>query len=86
MKQEFKISRSKFDELQAELNYLKTTRSNEVEARIKAARDLGDLSENPEYDDAREEKAYVITRIDELEHILLHAVIVEEGGMPAGRG
>ena len=43
-KQEFKMSQARFDELQAELNYLKTTRSDEVAEQIKVARGFGDLS------------------------------------------
>ena len=45
MKKEFKMSQSRFDELQKELNYLKTTRSDEVAEMIKVARGFGDLSE-----------------------------------------
>ena len=47
-KQEFKMSQARFDELQKELNYLKTTRSDEVAEQIKVARGFGDLSENSE--------------------------------------
>ena len=43
MKKEFKMSQSRFDELQKELNYLKTTRSDEVAEMIKVARGFGDL-------------------------------------------
>ena len=48
MKKEFKMSQARFDELQKELNYLKTTRSDEVAEQIKVARGFGDLSENSE--------------------------------------
>ena len=50
MKKEFKMSQSRFDELQTELNFLKTTRSDEVAEMFKVARGFGDLSENSEYD------------------------------------
>ena len=77
-KQEFKMSQARFDELQKELNYLKTTRSDEVAEQIKVARGFGDLSENSEYDEAKNEQGKLYSRIAEVENILLHAVIVEE--------
>jgi len=82
-KQEFKMSQARFDELQKELTYLKTTRSDEVAEQIKIARGFGDLSENSEYDEAKNEQGKLYSRIAEIENILLHAVIVEEGDMPA---
>ena len=77
-KQEFKMSQARFDELQKELNYLKTTRIDEVAEQIKVARGFGDLSENSEYDEAKNEQGKLYSRIAEVENILLHAVIVEE--------
>ena len=85
MKKEFKMSQSRFDELQKELNYLKTTRSDEVAEMIKVARGFGDLSENSEYDEAKNEQGKLYSRIGELENVLLHAVIIEEGDMPTDR-
>ena len=85
MKQEFKMSRTRFDELEKELNFLKTTRSDEVAEMIKVARGFGDLSENSEYDEAKNEQGKLYSRISELENILLHAVIMEEGDMPTGQ-
>ena len=85
MKKEFKMSQARFDELQKELNYLKTTRSDEVAEMIKVARGFGDLSENSEYDEAKNEQGKLYSRIGELENILLHAVILEEGDMPTGQ-
>ena len=82
-KQEFKMSQARFDELQAELNYLKTTRSDEVAEQIKVARGFGDLSENSEYDEAKNEQGKLYSRIAEVENILLHAVIVEESDLPS---
>ena len=83
MKKEFKMSQERFDELQKELNYLKTTRSDEVAEMIKVARGFGDLSENSEYDEAKNEQGKLYSRIGELENILLHAVVIEEEDMPA---
>ena len=85
MKQEFKMSRTRFDELGKELNFLKTTRSDEVAEMIKVARGFGDLSENSEYDEAKNEQGKLYSRISELENILLHAVILEEGDLPTGQ-
>ena len=85
MKKEFKMSQARFDELQKELNYLKTTRSDEVAEMIKVARGFGDLSENSEYDEAKNEQGKLYSRISELENILLHAVVLEEGDMPTGQ-
>ena len=82
MKKEFKMSQSRFDELQKELNYLKTTRSDEVAEMIKVARGFGDLSENSEYDEAKNEQGKLYSRIGELENVLLHAVIIEESDLP----
>ena len=72
------MSQARFDELQKELNYLKTTRSDEVAEQIKVARGFGDLSENSEYDEAKNEQGKLYSRIAEVENSLLHAVIVED--------
>ena len=71
MKKEFKMSQARYDELQKELNYMKTTRSDEVAEMIKVARGFGDLSENSEYDEAKNEQGKLYSRIAELEEILL---------------
>lgn len=63
--------------LEEELNYLKLVRRKEVAERIKAARELGDLSENAEYEDAKNEQAFVEGRILALEKILRHARVTE---------
>ena len=78
MEKEFRMSQSRFDELNEELNYLKTTRSDEVAEQIKVARGFGDLSENSEYDEAKNEQGKLYSRIAELENVLQHAVIVDE--------
>ena len=85
MKKEFKMSQARYDEMQKELNYMKTTRSDEVAEMIKVARGFGDLSENSEYDEAKNEQGKLYSRISELENILLHAVIIEEDDMPVGQ-
>ena len=78
MEKEYKMSAARAEELQKELNYLKTTRSDEVAEQIKVARGFGDLSENSEYDEAKNEQGKLYSRIAELEEIIQHIVIVDE--------
>ena len=78
MKKEYKMSAERKEELQNELTYLKTVREQEVADLIKEARGFGDLSENSEYDEAKNEQGKLYSRIAEVEDILLHAVIVDE--------
>ena len=78
MAKEYKISSARLQELNEELEYLKTTREREVAEQIKEARSFGDLSENSEYDEAKTEQAKLYGRIAEVEDILAHAVIIEE--------
>ena len=61
-----------------ELEYLKTVVRKEVAEKIKVARSFGDLSENSEYDEAKNEQAKVEARISEIENILKHAKIIDE--------
>ena len=83
MAKEYKITSARLKELEAELNYLKTTREKEVAELIKEARSFGDLSENSEYDEAKNEQAKLYGRIAEVENILANAVIIEENDNPA---
>ena len=83
MKNEYKMSAAGLEELKKELNFLKTIRSDEVAEMIKVARGFGDLSENSEYDEAKNEQGKLYSRISELEEIILHAVVIEEGDMPS---
>lgn len=66
------------EKLEQELEYLKTVRRKEVVERIKVARSFGDLSENSEYDSAKEEQAFVEGRITTLENMIRNAKIIEE--------
>lgn len=70
------ISQEKFEELTRELDELRTTRRKEVAQQLEYARSLGDLSENAEYQEAREMQASVEERIQKLEAILKNAKIV----------
>ena len=67
MKKEYKMSAARQQELQDELTYLKTVREKEVAELIKEARGFGDLSENSEYDEAKNEQGKLYSRIAELE-------------------
>ncbi len=78
MAKEYKISSERLKELGEELNYLKTVREKEVAEQIKEARSFGDLSENSEYDEAKNEQAKLYGRIAEVENILAHAVVIDE--------
>ncbi|GAA0442785.1 transcription elongation factor GreA [Lentibacillus halophilus] len=66
------------EKLEEELHYLKTERRQEVVERIKVARSFGDLSENSEYDAAKEEQAFVESRISQVEQMIRNAVIIED--------
>jgi transcription elongation factor GreA len=66
--------------LEEELHTLKTVKRTEIVERIKIARDFGDLSENSEYDSAKEEQAFVESRIAQLEKMIRNAVIIENNG------
>ena len=83
MEKEYKMSAARAEELREELNYLKTTRSDEVAEMIKVARGFGDLSENSEYDEAKNEQGKLYSRIAELEEILQHVVIIDEAAAPS---
>jgi len=72
------ITKEGFEKLQEELSYLKTTKRKEVAARIKEAISYGDLSENSEYEESKNEQAFVEGRILELEDKIKHAKIIEE--------
>lgn len=78
MAKEFKLSAERLEELKQELNYLKTVREKEVADQIKEARSFGDLSENSEYDEAKNEQGKLYSRIAEVENILSNYVVIEE--------
>ena len=71
--------------LQDELEHLKTVERKEVAEKIKVALSFGDLSENSEYDEAKNEQARVEARIAELEMMVKNAVIVEEDASGANK-
>ena len=70
-----------YDLLVNELNYLKNEKREQVKEAIAVARSFGDLSENSEYDEARNEQAKVEARIAELEALIENAEIVDESNL-----
>ena len=70
-----------YQDLVDELKYLKLTRREEIKEQIAVARGFGDLSENAEYDEARNEQAKVEARIQELEALIENAEIIDETNM-----
>lgn len=78
MAKQFKLTPQRLVELQEELKYLKTVREKEVAELIKEARSFGDLSENSEYDEAKNEQGKLFSRIAEVEAILANYVVIDE--------
>ena len=76
-KDEILLTAKGYAELEEELNELRTTKREENIQAIKEARSHGDLSENSEYDAARDEQAKIEARIQELEYKLEHATIID---------
>ena len=78
MAKEYKLSPERLKELQDEMQYLKSVREKEVAELIKEARSFGDLSENSEYDEAKNEQGKLYTRMDDIDNILSKYVVIEE--------
>ena len=78
MAQEIKMSAAGLKAMQEELEYLKTVRRKELAEEIKEARSHGDLSENSEYDEAKNTQGLVENRITELEQMVKNAVVIDE--------
>lgn len=68
--------------LEEELEYLKTVKRKEITEKIKVALGYGDLSENSEYDEAKNDQAFTEGRILQLENMLKNAVVVDESEIP----
>ena len=77
MAKEYKLTKERVKQLQDELEYLRTVREKEVADMIKEARSFGDLSENSEYDEAKNEQGRVYSRISELDAILSNYTVIE---------
>lgn len=72
------ITKSGLEKLQEELRYLKKVKMPEVVERIARAKDLGDLSENAEYQDAKDEQGFIAGRIAELENLINKSEVIQE--------
>lgn len=75
---EFILTYEGLKKLEDELEYLKTVKRREIAERIKVAREFGDISENAEYDEAKNEQAFTEGRIVEIEHKLKIAKVIDE--------
>lgn len=78
------LSEERYKELQEELKKLKTEGREEVADRLRHAKELGDLSENSEYQEAREEQSRVERKINQLEEMLRHSSIIKQGSGNSG--
>lgn len=78
MSKEFLLTAEGLKQMEAELDYLKSEKMLEVAQKIKEARSFGDLSENSEYDAAKNEQAQVQEKIVKLENMLKHATVIED--------
>jgi transcription elongation factor GreA len=72
------ITKEGLEKLQSEVEYLTTVKRREVAERIKEAREFGDITENSEYDDAKNEQALLEQRIAQLEERLRRATVIDE--------
>lgn len=76
---EYYLTDERLEGLKKELEELKTAKRIEISERLKKAKELGDLSENAEYSEARDEQERVEKRIAEIEDIILNAVVIKKG-------
>ena len=83
MNKEILLTQAGYDDLVKELDYLKSEKRAEIAEKIKVARGFGDLSENSEYDEAKNEQGLVEQKINELEYTIKHAKIVTKADMHA---
>src|SRR4026208_2645412 len=77
MPKEIVLTKKGLDELKAKIEHLQTERRREVAERIKEAREFGDISENAEYDDAKNEQAMLEKQISDLEQKLRNARVID---------
>ena len=84
MAQEVMLTKEGYEELEKRLEHLKVVKRAEITERIKVAREFGDLSENAEYDAAKNEQAMIEGEILEIEHKLKYAVIIKDSDIKKG--
>src|SRR3989304_2931948 len=75
---EYYLTKERLEELKSELSSLKTDKRVEVAAKLKRAKEFGDLSENAEYQAAKDEQANVERRIGDLEEIIRNALVIKK--------
>jgi transcription elongation factor GreA len=73
------ITKEGLERLKLELHNLKTVKRKQIAERIREAKELGDLSENAEYTEAKEEQAFAEGKIIELEHVIKNCQVIESG-------
>lgn len=78
MAEEVLLTEKGYQKLEEELEKLTTVKRREVAKRIKVAREFGDISENSEYDDAKNEQAFVEGRIKEIKQLIDNAKVIKE--------
>ena len=78
---EIPLTKEGFEKLRAELENLRTVRRKEISEKIKVALSFGDLSENSEYDEAKNEQALVEARIVEIENMLKNVKIIDQSNL-----
>ena len=83
MPREVVLTREGFEKLKGEIEHMRTVRRREVAERIKVAREFGDISENAEYDHAKNEQAMLEARIAQMEDKLRKATVVDESQVEA---
>ena len=85
MSKEIKMTQEGFDALEKELEYLKNEKRSEISEKIKIARGFGDLSENSEYDEAKNEQAIVEARIMLLEEQIKNAIVIDKSQLSSDK-
>ena len=83
-KKEIILSKEGYAELESRLDYLRSVKRGEIAEKIKTAREFGDLSENAEYEEAKQEQGFLEGEIRELEYKLKNAIIFDESDKPKG--
>jgi transcription elongation factor GreA len=84
MARETVLTQDGFEKLKSEIEHLRTTKRREIAERIKEAREFGDISENAEYDHAKNEQAMLEARIAQLEDKLRGATVIDERAIDTG--
>lgn len=77
---QYPMTQEGYEQLEQELEELKTFKRPEVVEKIKVARSFGDLSENSEYDAAKDEQGFIEQDIQRIEHMIRNALIIEDNG------